>query len=362
MKELSSKLKKLIMEKKNNYIKQYLNKIYSKSENGIFSSGNSGYWSNLSKDKNNEFSKLLETKDCKTAVKSFIPKFEEMIFSSKREAGLELLDHKKGGVCIDYGSMWGVLSVGMAKRGHQVIAVDQTYDSLNFLKTRSIEEGLENIHLVQDDIREVKFKDIADYAIVNGVLEWIPEKSEVIVSEYYEKKVSKTKSSIKKKLLKHPRDMQVEFLKKVYDSLNTGGQLFLAIENKLNYAYLLGRPDPHVNLKFTTFLPRSISNVISKIFRKKDYRTYIYSFSELKDLLREAGFKKIDDYCCFPMYHFPSLIFPNSNEGISQYIAYKDKNIVTWKQKLVFKYLEVFLMKYLKFKNLSPAIIVVAKK
>ena len=37
--------------------------------------------------------------------------------------------------------MWGVLSVGMAKRGHQVISVDQTYDSLKFLKSRSFEEG-----------------------------------------------------------------------------------------------------------------------------------------------------------------------------------------------------------------------------
>tara|TARA_B110000037_G_scaffold181977_1_gene209405 strand:+ start:42 stop:1094 length:1053 start_codon:yes stop_codon:yes gene_type:complete len=350
------------MKKNKDFIKQYLNKIYSKSIDGIFLSGNSGYWSNLSKKRNNEFSKILKNNDCKTAVKSFMPKFEKMIFSSKREAGLELLDHDKQGVCIDYGSMWGVLSVGMAKRGHQVIAVDQTYDSLNFLKTRSLEEGLDNIHLVQDDVREVKFKNIADYAIVNGVLEWIPEKSEVIVDEYLGKNGSKLKNSTNNNILKNPRDMQIDFLKKVHESLNTGGQLFLAIENKFNYAYLMGRSDPHVNLKFTTFLPRSISNIISRIFKKKDYRTYIYSFTELKDLLKEAGFQKIEDYCCFPMYHFPSLIFPNSKEGIDQYMAYKDKNVVTWKQKLVFKYFEIFLMKYLKARNFCPAIMVVATK
>ena len=355
-------LRRLIMEKNKNFIKQYLSNIYNKSMNGIFLSGNSGYWSNLSKERNNEFTKILGENDCKTAVKSFMPKFEEMIFSSKREAGLELLNHNKQGVCIDYGSMWGVLSVGMAKRGHQVIAVDQTYDSLNFLKSRSSEEGLENIHLVQDDIREVKFKDIADYAIVNGVLEWIPEKSEVIVEEYLGKKGSKLKNSTKAVTLKNPRDMQIDFLKKVHESLNTDGQLFLAIENKLNYAYLMGRSDPHVNLKFTTFLPRSISNIISRIFKKKDYRTYIYSFAELKNLLKEAGFQQIEDYCCFPMYHFPSLVFPNSKEGINQYIAYKDKNVVTWKQKLVFKYFEIFLMKYLKARNFCPAIMIVATK
>ena len=350
------------MVKSKSDIKQYLSTIYNKFENGIYLSENSGYWSNLSKVQNDEFFKVLKESDCKTAVKSFMPKFEEMIFSAKREAGLELLDHNKQGVCIDYGSMWGVLSVGMAKRGHQVIAVDQTHDSLKFLNSRCAEEGLENIHLVQDDIREVKFKNIADYAIINGVLEWIPEKSEVIVEEYLNNKSSKLKNSTNSITLDNPRDMQINFLKKVYESLNTGGQLFLAIENKLNYAYLLGRSDPHVNLKFTTFLPRSISNIISRIFKKKDYRTYIYSFAELKELLKEAGFQQIEDYCCFPMYHFPSLVFPNSIEGINQYIAYKDKNVVTWKQKLVFKYFEIFLMKYLKARNFCPAIMVVAKK
>jgi ubiquinone/menaquinone biosynthesis C-methylase UbiE len=343
-------------------IKKYLESIYNKSVNNIFLSGRTGYWHNLSKTENDQFFKILEKNDCKTAVKSFMPKFEEMIFSSKREAGLELLDHNKQGVCIDYGSMWGVLSVGMAKRGHQVIAVDQTHDSLKFLNSRCTEEGLENIHLVQDDIRKVKFKNIADYAIVNGVLEWIPEKSEVIVEEYLDNKNSKLKNSTNPSTLDNPRDMQINFLKKVYQSLNMGGQLFLAIENKLNYAYLMGRSDPHVNLKFTTFLPRSISNIISRIFKKKDYRTYIYSFAELKDLLKEAGFQQIEDYCCFPMYHFPSLVFPNSREGINQYIAYKDKNVVTWKQKLVFKYFEIFLMKYLKARNFCPAIMIVAKK
>lgn len=350
------------MEKNKSFIKEYLTNIYKKSYNGIFISGNSGYWSNLSKDKNNEFSKILKKNDCKTAVKSFMPKFEEMIFSSKREAALELLNHEKKGICIDYGSMWGVLSVGMAKRGHQVIAVDQTYDSLNFLKTRSEEERLDNIHLVQDDLRETNFKDIADYAIINGVLEWIPEKSEVIVDEYLGKKIDKFENLKINTTLKNPRDMQIEFLKKVYQGLNEDGQLLLAIENKFNYAYLLGRPDPHVNLKFTTFLPRFMSNIICKIFKKKEYRTYIYSFSELKKILQQAGFQKIDDYCCFPMYHFPSLIFPNSKNGIKQYVAYKDKNVVTWKQKLVFQYLEIFLMKYLKLRNFCPAIVIVAKK
>ena len=349
------------MTKSKSDIKQYLGTIYNKCVNGIFLSGKSGYWSNLSKTRNDEFSRILENKDCRAAVSSFMPQFEDMIFSTKREAALELLDHNKKGVCIDYGAMWGALSVGMAKRVHQVIAVDQTYDSLNFLKFRSREERLDNIHLVQDDVREVNFKGVADYAIVNGVLEWIPETSEVVVDEYYEASDYKKESTLTDAVSKKPRDMQLAFLKSVYENLNPGGQLLLTIENKLSYEYFMGKPDPHVNLLFTTFLPRSISNLISKVFRKKDYRTHIYSFNELIKLIKEAGFSKLEDYCCFPMYHFPALIVPNSSSGIAEYEPYEDKNRTTWKGKMAFK-IEIFLMKFLKTRNLCPAIVIVAKK
>ena len=341
-------------------IKNFLNSNYKKFLDGIFLSGRFGYWSNLDKSQNTEFLRILEKKDCKTAVKSFMPQFEDMIFSAKREAALELLDHSKRGVCIDYGSMWGVLSIGMAKRGHEVIAIDQTFESLKFLKHRSKEEGLKNIYLVQDDVRETRFKNIADYAIVNGVLEWIPETSEVIVDEYCDVSDDFSKNRNNQSKLKKPRVMQVEFLKQVYDSLNPGGQLMLAIENKYSYEYFIGKADPHVNLFFTTFLPRLISNLISK-FSEKDYRTYIYSFNEMKQLLNEAGFSKQNDYCCFPMYHFPSLILPNSVEGITNYEKYENKNRVTWKQKIAYR-IEILLMKILKARNLSPAIIIVAHK
>jgi SAM-dependent methyltransferase len=257
--------------------------------------------------------------------------------------------------------MWGVLSIGMAKRGHQVIAVDQTYDSLKFISHRTKEEQLKNIYLVQDDLRKIKFENIADYAIVNGVLEWIPETSKVVVDEYYNTLPGELNSRSANKLIKKPREMQVDFLKKVYKSLKPEGQLLLTIENKLSFEYFMGKRDPHVNLLFTTFLPRILSNLISQIFRKKDYRTHIYSFSELKKIFREAGFSKLDNFCCFPNYHFPALVVPNSPYGINKYEPYESKDRVTWKQKIAFR-IEIFLMKFLKARNFCQAIVIIAKK
>ena len=113
-----------------NLIQKILNLYPRQDENMIFKSGREGYWSNLSKQENNKFRKILENDGAKSAVQSVIPQFEDMIYSEKREAALELLDHEKSGICIDFGCMWGVLSTGMAKRGHEVISIDQTYQSL----------------------------------------------------------------------------------------------------------------------------------------------------------------------------------------------------------------------------------------
>ena len=342
-------------------LKGYLQSNYYKYIDGIYFSEKLKYNLNISQELNNEFFNKLKKSNSKTAVNLFMPEIEDIIFSSRSEAALELLNHNNEGICIDYGSTWGVPSIGMAKRGHQVISVNQTYKFLEFLKIRTQEEGLKNINLVQDDIRKVEFKNIADFAIIDGVLERIPEK----FIHYLDQKLNyHDRSNIQSSdnPLQNPRDMQVSFLKKVYKSLKKEGQLLLTIDNRFSYKYFIGQPDLYTNLRFVTFLPRIFSNIISLMFRKKNYRNFTYSFSELKDLLGEAGFDIIEDYCCFPTYRSPSIILPNTKIGINQYENYEDKNIITWTQKFIFKYFEIILMKYMQLKNLCPSIVIIAKK
>ena len=328
---------------------------YQKDNKGIFISGNRGYWSNLTKEDNDKFTSVLELYDPKSAVKKIIPQLEEMIFSEKREAALEFLNLKENGVCIDYGCMWGVMSVGMAKRGQNVIAVDQTYDSLYFLNKRKIYENFNNINIVQDDIRKLKFKEIADYAIVNGVLEWVPEVGDIEISNYYKIR------EIKKYNAGSPDTMQLKFLQRVCDSLKENGEMVLAIENRYDYQRFIGKKDPHVNLLFTSFFPRWLSNLISKICLGRSYRSYIYSFKELEKIINKAGFTSCEMYMSFPDYHFPSLILPYSSSGIGEYKKYENILRTTKKQKFVY-YIEYVIMKFFKMRFFSPAIILVAKK
>ena len=280
-----------------------------------------------------------------------------MIFNGRREAALELLDHTTTGICIDYGCMWGILSIGMAKRGHTVLSLDKTYESLQFLNERLKYEANLNIIPVNVDVRKFTLPNFADYALVNGVLEWVSEDSNVVVNEFYKgesnNKNDKSKAS--------PKDIQLEFLINVNKNLKKGGAMLLAIENRYSYEYFIGKRDPHVNLFFTTFLPRKISNVISKVFRRREYKNYIYSPKELKNLVLDAGFSTVEDFICFPDYHLPALILPNTSSGIELYDVYENKNRITIKQKLAFR-IEIFLMKYLKARNNSPALLIVAKK
>mgnify|MGYP000120720583 CR=1 FL=1 len=344
-------MKKIIF---NNIEKNLQNSGYTKNKSGFFESGNSGYWSNLDKDENFKFIELLHKFTPLEAVRKFIPNQENQIFSEKREAALELLDITNESICIDYGCMWGVMSVGMAKRGGIVIAIDQTEESLEFLNARKKYEKLNSLFIVQDDIRKVNLKEISDFAVVNGVLEWVPEFGDVELKKFFGKKMNRDYPT------SNPKDVQIDFLKRVKNNLKDGGKLLISIENRFDYTQFIGKKDPHVDLLFTSFLPRFLSNAISKLILKRPYRNYIYSFKGLKNLILEAGYKKVDLYMVFPHYHMPELILPY-NSGINMYKKYYSLRGVSFKRKIVWT-IEYVLMKYLRGKFFSSSIIAIATK
>ena len=327
---------------------------YRKDDCGIYTSGREGYWSNLNRDENENFLETLKTLGPRDAVRKIIPQYEDNIFSPQREAALELLDIQEGNVAIDYGCMWGVLSLGMAKRGAQVLAIDQTADSLKFLSSRLKSENLENVLCIQDDIRKVRLQGLGDFSVVNGVLEWVPEMGNIELKKYYGKRAMKEYGDT------NPQTIQLNFLKQVQENLKVGGKLLLAIENRFDYTQFFGKPDPHPNLLFTSFLPRLLSNIISKVVLKRPYVNYLYSFDKIKQLIMKAGFQQIDLYMVFPDYRYPSLILPYEG-GIHKYLRYWEWSKISWKRRAAYS-VEYILMKYFKAKFFAPSIIAIAVK
>ena len=74
-----------------------------------------------------------------------------------------------------------------------------------------------------------------NFAIVNGVLEWIPTQQDVVVRDYYSTK----SEAINDSDTVDPYRSQLNFLKQVSRHLKDDGRLYLAIENRYDYQYYL---------------------------------------------------------------------------------------------------------------------------
>jgi SAM-dependent methyltransferase len=331
---------------------------YSKIEEYLFLSKIEGYWSNLSKAENNELIESLQNMSTRDAINNHHQWLYDVIFSPKREAGLELLEMSGDEVCIDCGCMWGALTIPLSKRCKYVLGVDQTLNSLKFLNARIKEEKIQNIDLLCNNLKIFdEFANRFDVAIVNGVLEWIPEEGPIELKKYYGKYA-------KKNYKLNPFLQQMEFLKKVNQLLTKDGKLYLAIENRYDFKMFLGGKDPHANLLFTTFLPRKISNWLSFKQLGRPYINWLYSFEGIDLLLKSSGFSKVDLYMCFPDYRFPERIIPY-NMPIKNF-----KNTITSRntegQKTAKRFLvrcaEYTAFKLLKAKFFAPSIIAIASK
>ena len=337
----------------NHFLKKYKNK-----KNIYYEPNFHGYWSNLTISENKKLINRIKRTSTKITIKSLFPKLYEVIFSERRSAGLELLQFSGKETVIDFGCMWGALTIPIAKQVQKVIAIDQTYESILFTQKRAVEEKLKNIFFLNTNIRDIKFpKNSYDIAVVNGVLEWLPEYKPVELKSYFKLKDLSNE-------YKDPKIIQKEFLVNIREGLAKEGKLFLAIENRYDYKMFLGSKDRHADSYFTTIFPYKISNFLYKIFKGKNYRTTIYSFNELKILLKSTGFSSVDLYACWPHYHFPEYIIPymEKTDKFFNLPLIRDKNNKINIKKIIINRIEWILFKVLKLNFFSPAIIVIAKK
>ena len=326
--------------------------------NDIYSLKPKGYWSNLSKTDNKKFLENLDKLGTKAAVRNLNKDFlMDVIFSKKRSRGLDLLKLKGNEVAVDFGCMWGAITVPLAKKVKKVIGVDQTEDSLIFLSKRAKENRLKNIKLLHENLRKISLnKSSIDIAIVNGVLEWIGETNQVVVNKYLNER---KKNNFDRT---NPGQIQKKFLKKIFNALKKNGKMYLAIENRYDYKMFLGLKDPHNGTLFTTILPKSISNIISLVVKGKPYRTWIYSYSQLNKILNETGFKNLKLYSAWPDYRIPEQILDyNSNFKNFKVCSQLPLKQLTLRKKIA-GIIEFIIFKILKLKIFSPSIIIVAEK
>lgn len=206
-----------------------------------------------------------------------------------RTRGLELLQPTGQERVLDIGCALGVLSVPLAHRVKQVVALDATHAALEFLDLVRTQDGLDNlVPVCNGDPVCLPFSDqYFDWTILNAVFEYLPEAIE-------EPDVRKA---------------HLLALKEVRRVLKPGGRLYLATKNRFSHQNLLGSQD-HNGLRFTALLPRSLANAISRRMGRGAYRTVTYSFREYRKLLNEAGFEASRFYWPVPDLWNPEHLVP----------------------------------------------------
>jgi len=335
-----------------------IRKNFKCHENGIFFSNGGGYWSSLNLGENSKLIESLTYRSPRQALRKLYPHLENVVFSPKRQAGLELLQLTGNETCIDFGCMWGALTIPLAKRTRFVLGVDQTLDSLRFLKARIRESQCQNVALLNHDIRQMPIlSEKVDVAIVNGVLEWVPEQGRVELKGYFHKR-------LKREYKGSPGETQKTFLEKVYANIKDKGKLYLAIENRYALNTFFGERDPHTGLLFTSFSPRWLANSISQMVLGRKYVNWLYSFGEMRRILSEVGFSKIDLYMCFPDYRYPTRIIPyeaslrNFESSITTVNSKGKRTIKRW----LARKMERIVFRYLGIRSVAPSIIAIAHK
>ena len=192
---------------------------------------------------------------------------------------------------LDLGCGLGNLTKNIAPHVGQVVALDLTWERLRFAKRRFARfNANDQIQLVAGgDGKYLPFPDsYFDCVALSGVLEWVADVEEW---DGPGSKLSKAARMFMSMFGEsNPRAMQLKFLREIRRITKPAGQLFVAIENRLNYEYFGKRPDHHTRLWYGSLLPRPVANLYSIAVNRRPYRTYTYSLGGARSLFREAGF------------------------------------------------------------------------
>lgn len=223
----------------------------------------------------------------------------EYITSEARADFRFLLPLDADDIVLDIGSGWGNMTVAFARTCRHVFAVDTARDSLDFVRIRARQEGLDNVTVVQAGAGEMPLPaGSCDVALMVGVLEWVAW--------------GKNGAS--------PQNVQERVLRRVWNTLAPGGCLYVGIENRLSFKYFLGKREPHTGLRFVSLLPMPVANLYSRLARNVDYREVTYSKRGLAGILKRVGFDRVQFYYPVPGYQNFRFLANYGTRGTTQFV------------------------------------------
>lgn len=279
------------------------------------------YWAQVPKSRMKKLIEITKAESWKAALERvLLPATDEYTFNyavdESRADWHFMLPVKAGSRVLDVGCGWGSTTIPLA-RYYDVVGADSTLETLEFLRVRADQEGVDKLRLVRIDPLDygaLPFPGSSfDLVVMNGVLEW----------------VGASRTDIP------PGECQKIALKEILRVLKPNGGIYIGIENRFAYTVFLGARE-HGNIPFADLMPRRLANVLSKLSGKKaGYRTYVYGYGGYKKMLNEAGFHGVKFYLPLPSYRDPIFIFSEDDANAMEFFI-KNKMIRSTRRRIMF--------------------------
>jgi len=153
-------------------------------------------------------------------------------------------------IVLDICGGWGSTTAAFARICKHVFSLQTSAEKLAFTAVRCAQEELHNVSLINSDPRNIPLQpNTCQVVLLTEPLScgpWLHAGPK-------------------------PRDNQLQLLKSIHRVLAPGGCLYLNIDNRFSYRYLLGARVPPTNLRFISLLPRSLANYYTRRMRGIDY-------------------------------------------------------------------------------------------
>lgn len=220
------------------------------------------------------------------------PWLHRIITDPSRTAFFESVLPQNDGLTLDLGAGWGQISRPLAAR-RLVVALEPVAERLAFIQAAARQDGVDrNLTYLGADYLDVRFETKFSTICAIGVFEW----------------VGAFQGSM------DPQERQTLFLRKTRADLAPGGALVLGIENRLGLKYLLGCPDDHIGVPHIACRPAPLARRRWQEASGHALQSFTYSLTELTQMLRDAGFARLDCFAAFPDYKLPSAILPLNDD------------------------------------------------
>lgn len=220
-----------------------------------------------------------------------------------RENLLEWYDYDKNGSVLEIGAGCGAVTGVFCRKTSRVVGIELSKRRSMINATRNAKYG--NLEIIVGNFEDIQIIEKFDYVSLIGVLEYSP-------------------------LYINCESPFEDMVKRAKGFLKDDGKLIIAIENKMGLKYLAGATEDHTGVPFD-----GVNN-----YENIDYVKTL-SKPEIIDLLRNAGYKKIEFYYPMPDYKMPNVIYsdnrlPNVGELRNIINVFDRERYQTFNEEIVF--------------------------